>query len=44
MAHAATWVKGSRVTRAVRIAGDDPLEVHQSFVGVTYVTRVAEGR
>ena len=35
----------SRVaTRTVRIAGDDPLAVFRSFVAVTYITRVAEGR
>ena len=46
MAHVATWVKGvARTgTRAVRIAGDDPLGVYQSFVAVTYITRVSEGR
>jgi hypothetical protein len=26
------------------IEGDDPLEVYRSFVGITYITRVAEGR
>ena len=31
-------------TRSVRIAGDDPLEVYRSFVGLTYITRVSEGR
>jgi D-amino peptidase len=31
-------------TRSVRIAGDDPLEVYRSFVGITCITRVAEGR
>ena len=46
MAEVASWVKGaSRVaTRTVRIAGDDPLAVFRSFVAVTYITRVAEGR
>jgi D-amino peptidase len=46
MAHVATWVKGVERsgTRSVRIAGDDPLEVYRSFVGLTYITRVAEGR
>jgi D-amino peptidase len=46
MAHVATWVKGVERcgTRAVRIEGDDPLEVYRSFVGLTYITRVAEGR
>jgi D-amino peptidase len=46
MAHVAAWVKGVELsgTRSVRIAGDDPLEVYRSFVGLTYITRVAEGR
>lgn len=46
MAEVASWVKGAeRIgTRTVRIAGDDPLAVFRSFVGVTYITRVAEGR
>jgi D-amino peptidase len=46
MAEVASWVKGAERTgtRTVRIAGDDPLAVFRSFVGVTYITRVAEGR
>lgn len=46
MAEMAGWVKGVQRTgtRTVRIAGDDPLTVFRSFVGVTYITRVAEGR
>jgi D-amino peptidase len=46
MADIATWVKGVDRSgiRSVRIAGDDPLEVYRSFVGITYITRVAEGR
>ena len=46
MAQVATWVRGvSRSgTRSVRIAGEDPLEIYRSFVGLTYITRVAEGR
>lgn len=46
MAEVASWVKGAeRIgTRTVRIAGNDPLAVFHSFVGVTYITRVAEGR
>ena len=46
MAHVAAWVKGVEPngTRSVRIAGDDPLEVYRSFVGLTYITRVSEGR
>jgi D-aminopeptidase len=31
-------------TRTLRIEGDDPLAVYRSFVGITCVTRVAEGR
>jgi D-amino peptidase len=30
--------------RTVTIGGDDPLAVFRSFVGVTYITRVSEGR
>jgi D-amino peptidase len=46
MALVASWVKGvaRNGTRSVRIEGDDPLAVHQSFVGITYITRVSEGR
>jgi len=46
MADVASWVKGVERTgtRTVRVAGDDPLEVFRSFVGITYITRVAEGR
>jgi D-amino peptidase len=46
MAEVAGWVKGAQRTgtRTVRIEGDDPLAVFRSFVGVTYITRVAEGR
>ena len=46
MAHVASWVKGAELTgtRTVRIRGDDPLAVYQSFVGITYITRVSEGR
>jgi len=46
MAQVASWVKGAERsgTRAVRIAGNDPLEVYRSFVGLTYITRVSEGR
>jgi D-amino peptidase len=46
LAHVASWVKGVERsgTRSVRIAGGDPLEVYRSFVGITYITRVAEGR
>ncbi len=46
MAHLASWVKGVERsgTRSVRIAGDDPLEIYQAFTGITYITRVSEGR
>jgi D-amino peptidase len=46
MAQVAGWVKGVERTgtRTVRAEGDDPLAVYRSFVGVTYITRVAEGR
>jgi len=46
MAHVAGWVKGVERTgtRTVRMDGEDPLAVFRSFVGVTYITRVAEGR
>ncbi len=46
MATVASWVKGVERTgtRTVRIEGDDPLAVYRSFVGITYITRVAEGR
>jgi D-amino peptidase len=46
MAQVAGWVKGVERTgtRTVRAEGDDPLAVFRSFVGVTYITRVAEGR
>jgi len=46
MALVASWVKGVERTgtRTVRIEGDDPLAVYRAFVGITYITRVAEGR
>jgi D-amino peptidase len=46
MAQVAGWVKGVERTgtRSVRVSGDDPLAVYQSFVALTYITRVAEGR
>jgi D-amino peptidase len=46
MAALASWVKGVERTgtRTVRMEGDDPLAVFRAFVGVTYITRVAEGR
>jgi D-amino peptidase len=46
MAEVASWVRGVERTgtRAVRIEGDDPIAVYRSFVAVTYITRVSEGR
>jgi D-amino peptidase len=46
MAEVASWVRGAERTgvRTVSIHGEDPLAVFRSFVGVTYITRVAEGR
>jgi D-amino peptidase len=46
MAQVASWVKGAERTgtRRITIEGDDPLAVFRSFVALTYITRVAEGR
>ena len=46
MAEVASWVRGAERTgvRAVSIRGDDPVAAFRSFVAVTYITRVAEGR
>jgi D-amino peptidase len=46
MAEVASWVRGVERTgvRTVSIQGDDPLAMFRSFVGLTYITRVAEGR
>lgn len=46
MAQLASWVKAAErsSTRSVRIKGDDPHEVYRSFVGITYITQVSEGR
>jgi D-amino peptidase len=46
MAEVASWVKGVERTGTccVRIEGDDPLAIYRSFVAVTYITRVSEGR
>jgi D-amino peptidase len=46
MAEVASWVRGADRTgvRTVSIGGDDPLAVFRSFVAVTYITRVSEGR
>ena len=46
MAEVASWVRGAERTgvRTVTIAGEDPLALYRSFVAVTYITRVAEGR
>ena len=46
MAEVASWVKGAERTgvRTVSIRGEDPLAMFRSFVALTYITRVAEGR
>jgi hypothetical protein len=46
MAEVASWVRGVDRTgvRTVSIQGEDPLAMFRSFVGVTYITRVSEGR
>jgi D-amino peptidase len=46
LAEVASWVRGAERTgvRTVSIEGDDPLAMFRSFVAVTYITRVAEGR
>jgi D-aminopeptidase len=46
MAEVASWVRGVERTgvRTVSIRGDDPLAIYRSFVAMTYITRVAEGR
>ena len=46
MAEVASWVRGVERTgvRTVSIRGEDPLGVFRSFVGLTYITRVSEGR
>jgi D-amino peptidase len=46
MAELACWVRDVDRTgiRTVRISGEDPLAMFRAFVGVTYITRVAEGR
>ena len=46
MAEVASWVRGAERTgvRTVSIHGEDPLAMFRSFVAVTYITRVAEGR
>lgn len=46
MAAVASWVKGAERTgtRNVTLSGADPLAVYRSFVALTYITRVAEGR
>jgi D-amino peptidase len=46
MAEVASWVRGVERTgvRAVSIRGEDPLAMFRSFVAVTYITRVSEGR
>ena len=46
MAMVASWVKSAERTgtRSVAIEGSQPLAVYRSFVALTYITRVAEGR
>ena len=46
MAEVASWVRGVERTdvRTVSIHGQDPLAMFRSFVGMTYITRVSEGR
>ena len=46
MAELASWVRGTERTgvRTVSIRGDDSLAMFRSFVALTYITRVAEGR
>jgi D-amino peptidase len=46
MAEVASWVRGVERTgvRAVSIRGEDPLAMFRSFVALTYITRVSEGR
>ncbi len=46
MAEMATWIRGVERSglRTVLIEGDDPLRLYRSFVGLVYLTRVAEGR
>ena len=46
MAEMATWIRGVERSglRTVLIQGDDPLQLYRSFVGLVYLTRVAEGR
>ena len=46
MAEVASWDRGAERTgvRTVSIRGEDPLAMFRSFVALTYITRVAEGR
>ena len=46
MAEVATWARGAERTaeRAVRIEGDNLLQLFESFVAVNYITRQAGGR
>jgi D-amino peptidase len=46
MAEVASWVRGAERTgvRTVSISGQDPMAMFRSFVALTYITRVAEGR
>ena len=38
------YEEGRLLLRTVSISGEDPLAMFRSFVGVTYITRVSEGR
>ena len=46
MAEVASWVRGVVRTglRSVRVEGDNPVAMFRSFVAITYITRVSEGR
>jgi D-amino peptidase len=46
MAEVGSWVRGAERAdvRTVSITGEDPLAMFRSFVALTYITRVSEGR
>jgi D-amino peptidase len=46
MAEVASWVRdvNRTGTRTVRVHGGNPLAMYRSFVAITYITRVSEGR